>query len=232
MGEVTDFPTWIPDQVGKWIAAAIAVVIMARINLTITLVIFIPLFSIIILSRLAWGRLLGTYRQGRLALDAATGFLGEVLGAVQAVKVAGAERDVVDHLAGLNHARAQVEVRPVFYRGLLEALNNSVVNFGIGVMLLMAGAAISQGTFSVGDFALFVSYLWFTTQVPFGDRHLLRRLQNPGGLDRAPDGADPPGAARGAGGAATRSMTAARCRRCPSRSRRPPTGWRRSKCAT
>jgi ATP-binding cassette subfamily B protein len=54
MGEITDFPTWIPDQVGKWIAAAVAVVIMAQINVTITLVIFIPLFSIIILSRLAW----------------------------------------------------------------------------------------------------------------------------------------------------------------------------------
>jgi ATP-binding cassette subfamily B protein len=166
MGEVTDFPTWIPDQVGKWIAAAIAVIIMARINLTITLVIFIPLFSIIILSRLAWGRLLGTYRQGRLALDAATGFLGETFGAVQAVKVAGAEEGVVDHLAALNHARAQIELQQVFYRGLLSALNNSVVNFGIGVMLLMAGTAIGQGTFTVGDFALFVSYLWFTTQVP------------------------------------------------------------------
>ena len=33
-------------------------------------------------------------------------------------------------------------------------------------MLLMAGTAISGGTFSVGDFALFVSYLAFTTQVP------------------------------------------------------------------
>jgi len=54
----------------------------------------------------------------------------------------------------------------VFYRSLLSALNNSVVNFGIGVMLLMAGTAIGQGTFTIGDFALFVSYLWFTTQVP------------------------------------------------------------------
>jgi ATP-binding cassette subfamily B protein len=166
MGEVTDFPTWIPDQVGKWVAAVIAVVIMARINLTITLVIFIPLVSIIILSRLAWGRLLDTYREGRLAYDASTGFLGEVFGAVQAVKVAAAETGIVDHLNSLNNARAQVEVRQVFYRGLLDVLNNSVVNFGIGVMLFMAGAAISQGTFSVGDFALFVSYLWFTTQVP------------------------------------------------------------------
>lgn len=166
MGEVTDFPTWIPDQVGKWVAAAIAVIIMARINLTITLVIFIPLFSIIILSRLAWGRLLGTYRQGRLAFDASTGFLGEAFGAVQAVKVAGAEDGVIAHLASLNQARAQVEVRQVFYRGLLEALNNSVVHFGIAVMLFMAGTAIGLGSFTVGDFALFVSYLWFTTQVP------------------------------------------------------------------
>jgi ATP-binding cassette subfamily B protein len=166
MGEITDFPTWIPDQVGKWIAAAIAVVIMARINLAMTLMIFIPLLSIIILSRLAWGRLLGADRRVRLALDASTGFLGEVLGAVQAVKVAGAEASMVDHLRALNHARAQVEVQLVFYRGLLSAINNSVVNFGIGVMLLMAGTVIGQGTFSVGDFALFISYLWFTTQVP------------------------------------------------------------------
>lgn len=166
MGEITDFPTWIPDQVGKWIAAAVAVVIMARINLTITLVIFLPLLSVIILSRLAWGQLLATYRQGRLAYDAATGFLGETFGAVQAVKVAGAEVGVVQHLVGLNEERARVEVRQVLYRGLLSALNNSVVNFGIGVMLLLAGTAISQGSFSVGDFALFISYLWFTTQVP------------------------------------------------------------------
>lgn len=166
MGEITDFPTWIPDQVSKWIAAAIAVVIMARINLPITLVIFVPLFSIIILSRLAWGRLLSTYRQSQRALDAATGFLGEVFGAVQAVKVAGAEDGVVDRLAALNRTRSKVGIQTVLYRGLLEALNNSVVNFGIGVMLLMAGAAIGQGTFTVGDFALFVSYLWFTTQVP------------------------------------------------------------------
>ena len=73
---------------------------------------------------------------------------------------------MVDHLIALNRARARVEVRQVFYRGLLSALNNSVVNFGIGVMLLMAGTAIGKGTFTVGDFALFVSYLWFTTQVP------------------------------------------------------------------
>jgi ATP-binding cassette subfamily B protein len=166
MGEICDFPTWIPDQVGKWIAAGIAVGIMAQINLTITLVIFIPLFSIMFLTRLAWGRIQALYHQSKIAGDQTAGFLGETFGAVQAIKVAGAEEDVVRHFTTLNAARRQIELRLGFFRWLLDALNNSVVNLGIGVMLLLAGTAISQGTFSVGDFALFVSYLWFTTQVP------------------------------------------------------------------
>jgi ATP-binding cassette, subfamily B, bacterial len=166
MGEVTDFPTWIPDQVSKWIAAIIAVVIMARINLAITAVIFLPLFGVMFLTRLFWGRMLTYYRQGRTSLDASSGFLGESFGAVQAIKVAGAEKDVVAHLNRLNARRMQIELHVSIYRGLIDALNNSLVNFGIGVMLLMAGTALSQGTFTVGDFALFISYLWFTTAVP------------------------------------------------------------------
>ena len=166
MGEVNDFPTWIPDQVSKWVAAIIAVVIMARINLAITAVIFLPLFGVMFLTRLFWGRMLSYYRTGRTAEDAAAGFLGESFGAVQAIKVAGAENDVVAHLNRLNARRMQIELQVSIYRGLIDALNNSLVSFGIGVMLLMAGTALSQGTFTVGDFALFVSYLWFTTAVP------------------------------------------------------------------
>ncbi len=166
MGEVTDFPTWIPDQVGKWIAAIVAVVIMARINLGITLVIFLPLIGVMFLTRLFWGRMLVYSRQARDASDRVAGFLGEALGAVQAIKVAGAEEHVAAHLVRINQERRRIEMHYALYRELLSALNSSVVSFGIGVMLLMAGVAITRGTFSVGDFALFVSYLWFTTQVP------------------------------------------------------------------
>jgi len=166
VAEVTDFPTWLPDQLGKWIAAIIAVVIMAHINLTITLVIFVPLISVIVLTRLAWGRILTYYQVSSRAGDAVSGFLGEVFGAVQAVKVANAEEDVTRHLAELNETRRRAQMRLELFRGLLESLNSSVVTFGIGVMLLLAGQAITSGRFTVGDFALFVSYLWFTTQVP------------------------------------------------------------------
>ncbi len=166
MGEITDFPTWLPDQLGKWVAAGIAVVIMARINLPITLVIFLPLIGVMFLTRLFWGRMLEGYKTTQAAADASAGFLGESFGSVLAIKIAGAEEDVAARLSRLNERRRALELRLWLSRGLLNGLNESIVNFGIGVMLLMAGAAISGGTFSVGDFALFVSYLGFTTQVP------------------------------------------------------------------
>ncbi|HEX7974132.1 MAG TPA: ABC transporter ATP-binding protein, partial [Anaerolineales bacterium] len=168
VGETTDFPTWIPDQLGQWIAAGVAVVIMARINLTITLLIFVPLIATLLLTRLAWERTLHYNRATVQAADQVTGFLGEVLGAVQAMKVSGSEQSVITHFHTLSEARRKAAVREKLFRALLNAISSSVVTFGVGVILLLAGQAISNGAFTVGDFALFVSYLWFTTQVPTG----------------------------------------------------------------
>jgi ATP-binding cassette subfamily B protein len=166
VGEVADFPLWFPDQVGKWIAAGAAVAIMASINLTITLVIFLPLFGVIGLTRLAWGGILRYNRAAAEASDAVAGFLGETFGGVQAVKVAGAEERLAERFRRLNEKRQRAHVRLALFWGMLNGLNASVVTFGVAVMLLLAGTAISQGAFSVGDFAMFVSFLGFTTQVP------------------------------------------------------------------
>lgn len=106
MGEIAEFPTWLPDRLGKWIAAAVAVAIMAQINPAITLVVFLPLVSVIFISRLACGAACWPpYRHSKLAADATAGFLGETLGAVQAVKVAGAEEEVVRHFSELDEVR-------------------------------------------------------------------------------------------------------------------------------
>jgi ATP-binding cassette subfamily B protein len=166
VSEVSDFPTWIPDQVGKWVAALIAVIIMARINLTITLVVFVPLGGVSFLTRWGWKHILYYRKSSAMASDAVSGFLGEMFGAVQAIQVANAEEQISARLEALGERRAYLDTRWWVGRNALDSLNASIVTFGIGVILLLAGSAIANGTFTVGDFALFVSYLWFTTQVP------------------------------------------------------------------
>jgi len=166
IGETADFPTWLPDVGGKVMAAVIAVVIMARINLAITLWIFLPLALTILTSRVVWSRYLVYFRASKTAEDAVAGFLGQILDAVQAIKVANAGRGVVGHLSRLNDARRKAEVNTRVTQSLIDSTFSLTATFGISVVLLLSGQAIGAGTFTVGDFALFVSYLWFTTQLP------------------------------------------------------------------
>lgn len=166
VAEVTDFPLWLPDAAGKLLTFILAVAIMARIDLTITLVIFLPLLAMAGVSRVAWARLLAHYEAGAAATDKVSGFLGEILGGVQAVKLAGAEAPVVGRLDELNDVRRRAQVRERMLRELLFAITDNTVVFGVGVVLLLAGQRMASGTFSVGDFALFSAYLWHTTDLP------------------------------------------------------------------
>jgi ATP-binding cassette, subfamily B, bacterial len=175
VGEVADFPTWFPHVLGNLLFFAVAVTIMARINLQITLVIFVPLIASAFISRALWGYLHRYDYEGRVATGAVTGFLGEIFAATQAVKVANAEADVTRHFRALNETRRRAIVRARFAYELLNGLSGTATRLGIGVTLLLAGRAMSAGTFTVGDFALFVYYLWLAADIPsllgtfFGD---------------------------------------------------------------
>ncbi|MGI8588670.1 MAG: ATP-binding cassette domain-containing protein [Chloroflexia bacterium] len=164
--ETGDFPTWLGGVVGELVATGLAVAIMASINLTITLVVFLPLVVTIVSSYITWARLRVAWYAAGLAGDAVTGFLGELFGAVQAVKVADAERKVITHFAVLNDERRNAKVRVGSLQAVIQAFEGGSVDFGIGVILLLAGQAMAAGTFSVGDFALFTYYLAFATDLP------------------------------------------------------------------
>lgn len=164
--ETADFPLWLPYMAGQTISSLVAIIIMARINLTITLVVFLPLAVTFVLARIAWGRIHRNYDAARRATGSVIGFLGELFGAVQAVKVANAEKEVIGHFRVLNDVRRKAMLRERVFHELLYSISDNAVTFGIGVTLLLAGQAMAARTFTVGDFALFVYYLWFTTELP------------------------------------------------------------------
>lgn len=162
--ETSDFPTWFPGEVGNWVGTAVAIILMARINLTITLFVFLPLVAALAIGRVAWDRLRNYIALEDRATDEVTGFLAEAFAAVQTVKLAGATEDMVTHFGAVNRTRQTWAVRwRVVYQGV-NAMTSTAVACGIGIVLLLAGRAMSHHTFSVGDFALFVYYLQFATE--------------------------------------------------------------------
>lgn len=152
------------DGVGIVLAGMVGAVIMFRINPFITTVVLIPLLLIVAVVAAMRRRILRYRRDAREAAGRVTDLIGEMFGAVQAVKVAVAEGDVIAHFRTLNEERRRASLKDSLLTELLGAVFWSSINLGTGLILLLAGQSIRAGTFTVGDFALFVFYLNLATE--------------------------------------------------------------------
>jgi ATP-binding cassette subfamily B protein len=131
-------------------------VLMLSINPRIALLAVAPFILVGILSNAATKRIEKFRRASRKATGVVTSFIGEFFGAVQAVKVATAEEGVIAHFDALNDERRKTALQDRLFNEILRSIFRNAVNLSTGAILILAGRAMSQGTFTVGDFSLFV----------------------------------------------------------------------------
>ncbi len=147
------------DGTGRAAVVLVGLGVMVRVNAVITLVVFVPLgvaVGVIILLR----RRIEVYRRAsRMAAGRVMDFLGEIFGAVQAVKLATAEPSVSAHFARLNEARRMAALKDRVQSELLNVTLGNAVTISTGVILMLTATLMRAGGFTVGDFALFVFYL-------------------------------------------------------------------------
>src|SRR5215212_5153540 len=184
------------DLIGRTCFAVGAAAIMWRINPTITVVVFLPLLLCSFLTQALRRKIMAYRAASRAATGRVTGLLAELVGAQLAIKVAGAAPHAVARLAALGDARRRVAVRDSVFAKLLESLDVNLGHLGTGLVLLLGAYQIRQGTFTVGDFALFVVYLDQLTWLPDEISRLisgLTRIEVSYGRMRALVPGEPPG---------------------------------------
>ncbi|MGH6971720.1 MAG: ATP-binding cassette domain-containing protein, partial [Caulobacteraceae bacterium] len=107
------------------------------------------------------------YRKAlREATAEVTGFIGETFGAVQAVKLAGAEARMAARFERLGLARRSAAIRDLMLTTGLTAFSANMAVIAAGFVLLLAAQAMRVGRFTVGDFTLFVNYLALVSAAP------------------------------------------------------------------
>ena len=153
--------SWTLDVIGSAVFAIVAITILLTINLRITLLVFTPLVAVVAISQKASERIERYREASREATANVSGAMGETFSSVQAIKVAGAEKDILNYLNKLNKKRHKLMLRDSILNQLLESIYINTVSFGTGLILLLAGQSMKGGSFSVGDFALFVCFLGF-----------------------------------------------------------------------
>ena len=143
--------------------AIVALIVMLRINVTITLVVFIPLSIVIFIANYANNKITEYRQASRQATGKVTDFIGELFGAVQAVKVAGAEERSIHFLQEINETRRKASLKDALFSQVLDSAFRNTANLFTGLILLTAGSVMQAGQFSIGDLALFVYYLSWVT---------------------------------------------------------------------
>ncbi len=172
--------TWTVDMIGSAVFAVIALTILLTIDVRMTLLVFTPLVIVIVIAERAGTRI----RRYRVAAREATGritsVIGEMFGSVQSIKVAGAERSVIHHFAGLNDERRHAMVRDRVLTASLESVFWNTLNIGTGLILILSAEAMGNGEMTVGQFALFVYFLDFVSYSVFFVGLFLARFRQAG----------------------------------------------------
>ena len=153
------FYIWPKFIVSQLLVSIVAVAIMVSISPFVTLIGLLPIILVYLVVHFARTRIERTRKQSREAAGDVTGFLGEMFGSAEAIKVAGAENHVLSEFDRVNTARKRATLRDTLLTQTLNAVFRNLEGISVGAILIVAGHAMLSGELTVGDLVLFVFYL-------------------------------------------------------------------------
>lgn len=160
--DVTEIPLFVILVNDIMVGLAIiiyAIALMTSISPQVTLMAMIPVLVVGIIANMATKRIEHYRTASRQSSGKVTGFIGEFFGAVQAVKIANAEKGVIAHFHKLNDERQKLTVREKLFDEVLGSIYRNTSTLGTGVILVLVGQSMRTGNFTLGDFSLFVYLL-------------------------------------------------------------------------
>ena len=136
-----------------------SVAVMASIDLSLTLLLLAPLVLTVLITQAMSPQIRARRRAMRLATEDVTGLIGEMFGAAQSIKLAATEDSMLAEFARRNEVRRKAALRDTFLSELLRSVNVNMATLGGALVLLVSASAVRDGSFSVGDLAVFLTYL-------------------------------------------------------------------------
>ncbi|MCB0037070.1 MAG: ABC transporter ATP-binding protein, partial [Anaerolineales bacterium] len=155
----------VDDLIGAGVGGLTATAVMLSINPWVTLGTFLPLVIVVFIAHR-----LGNYARkfravGRQTTSNVTGLIADMFNGTETVKAAGAEERLIAHFREVNEQRKTAMIKDKLMTEFVDVLSGGTADIGIGLVLLLAPQAMYNGSFTVGDFALFASYVWPMTHM-------------------------------------------------------------------
>ena len=174
--QITAVYTWIADPIGQAIALIGALYVLARVSLPLTLTVALPVLVAAVTANALGHRVQGAREVLQRALGARSSVLGDLFSGVAAIQLGGARSASVAHLDKANERVRKATLRDLLISQSIQSFSSNLGEIGTAALLFMIAGRLRSGEMSVGDLALFVSYItrladvgrmvgWFTAQI-------------------------------------------------------------------
>ncbi|MCM1990937.1 ABC transporter ATP-binding protein [Oceanirhabdus seepicola] len=163
VNQITDSISWLIDGIGAVVFSVISLIILMKINMKMTVLVYAPLVVIVTIAKSTTKKIKRYREEARKATSMVNGAMGEMFNSVQAIQLACKEKNMLEHLKSLNQKRKKAMIKDTLLNQLLHSIFENTISIGTGLILLVAGTAIKTESFTVGDFTLFVYFLQFVT---------------------------------------------------------------------
>lgn len=167
--DLLEYMEFIVDSGGIAIFSIGSVTVMAIIDPVLTAILLVPMLFVVFAAQALGPQIRIRRRAMREATEEVTGLIGESFGAVQSIKLAAAEQPMLDELGRRNEVRRKAALRDTF---LTEALTSMIANMAtltIAVVLLVSTNRLIDGSLTVGELVVFLTYLprltWYLSYV-------------------------------------------------------------------
>ncbi|MBW3537574.1 MAG: ABC transporter ATP-binding protein/permease [Actinobacteria bacterium] len=175
-GRVTSIYTWIADPIGQGIALVAALYVLSRVSMSLTLTVALPVLLAAVIANALGHRVQGAREVLQKALGARSSVLGDLFSGVAAIQLGGARGAAVAHLDEANEKVRKATLRDLLISESIQSFSANLGEIGTAALLFMIAGRLRTGEMSVGDLALFVSYIgrladvgrmagWFTAQI-------------------------------------------------------------------
>ena len=151
--------TYTFDPLGALGMVVVALWVLARTNLLLTLVVVLPALGAMLLISVLRRRIVAVRRAAQQAGADVTSLIAETFGAFSAIKGAGAETRVAAEFAARSGRRLRAARADAVLSQGLDSMSENLALIAVGVVLLVVPLTLGLRAFTVGDLALFVTYL-------------------------------------------------------------------------
>lgn len=160
-----DVMDWTDEIVIHALIGVAALIALAWIDPWITVAVTVPLVLVVGLTQRA-SRWLIRYREASSqATSDLAHAIGSILAAVQPLQAAGAEPRAIARIAELNRQRRRAMTVDAVAARLVEAVSGSLSGVATGLVMLLAADRLRSGGMSVGEFALFLLWIGFVSDL-------------------------------------------------------------------